>query len=129
MAGVAGSSKQQYPGARTNMPEVLNIIGTFQTNGAAPVRTFGRGYTVTQQGTGIYRVTFNINTPRMVAITAALIKASTSQTFLEVINLLATNNYIEFRVVNNAGTAVAPGAVGDLISFDANIMTVKLPVS
>jgi hypothetical protein len=129
MAGVSGSSKQQYPGARTNMPEVLNIIGTFQTNGAAPVRTFGRGFTVTQQGTGIYRVTFNINTPRMVAITAALIKAATSQTFLEVINLLATNNYIEFRVVNNVGTAVAPGAVGDLISFDANIMTVKLPVS
>jgi hypothetical protein len=128
MAGVSGASKQQYPGNRSNMPEVLNIIGTITTNGAAPTRTFGRGFVVTQQGTGLYRVAFNINTPRIVGVTAMLVKAAPSQTFLEIQDMLASNNYVTFRVVNNAGAAVAPGAVGDQITFDINVMTVKLPV-
>ena len=128
MAGVAGASKQQFPNSRVNMPETLEIVGTITTNGAAPTRTFGRGFVVTQQGTGIYRIAFNINTPRIVAVTGMLVKAATSATFLEVQDMLATNNYVTFRVVNASGTAVAPGAVGDQISFDIIVMTVKLPV-
>jgi hypothetical protein len=129
MPGTLGASKQQYPSTRSNMPEILRISGTFQTNGAAPVRTFGRGYTVTQQGTGLYRVTPNINTPRIVSAIGSLIKAATSVTSLEVQDMLSTNNYVTFRVINpTTGAAAAPGAVGDLIAFDIIVMTVKLPV-
>jgi len=128
MPGVINSSKQQFPGSRCNMPETLRIIGTITTNGAAPSRAAGRGYAVTQAGTGLYRIALNINTPRIVMATANLVKATVSQTYLEVQDMLATNNYVTFRVVNAAGTAVAPGAVGDQISFEIVIMTVKLPV-
>jgi hypothetical protein len=127
MAGVANSSKTQYPG-RVQMPETLEIVGSFQTNGASPVKITGKGYVVTQQGTGLYRIAFNINTPRIVAVTAMLVKAAPSATFLELQDMTATNNYVTFRVVNAAGTAVAPGAVGDLITFDVLVMTVKLSV-
>ena len=122
------SSKPQYPNGRVSMPETLEVIGTFTTNGAAPTRTFGKGFTVSQQGTGLYRVTFNYTTPRIVAVTANLVKASTSATFLEVQDMTASNNYVTFRVVNASGTAVAPGNTADQITFDILIMTVKLPV-
>lgn len=128
MAGTLNSSKAQHPAARSNMPEMLAIAGTITTNGAAPSRLRGRGYTVTQQGTGLYRITLNINTCRIVAVDGILIKATTSVTGLEVVDALETNNYVTFRVVNpTTGAAAAPGAVGDQISFVLWVMTVKLP--
>lgn len=128
MPGVLNSSKAQHPAARSNMPEMLAIAGIFVTNGATPSRSRGRGYVVTQQGTGLYRVTLNINTPRIVAVDGILIKAATSVTGLEVVDALETNNYVTFRIVNpTTGAAAAPGAVGDQISFVIWVMTVKLP--
>ena len=128
MAGTINSSKPQYLGSRTNLPEVLNMLGTFTTNGAAPAVVSGKGFVVTQQGTGLYRVKFNINSVKIVAVTAMLVKAGTSVTALEVVDMLAANNYVTFRVINpTTGAAAAPGAVGDQITFDINIMTVKLP--
>ena len=128
MPGVTNSSKAQHPAARSNLPEMLKISGSFQTNGAAPVRTTGKGYVVTQQGTGLYRVALNINSPRIVSALGMLVKAGTSATFLELQDVTATNNYVTFKVVNASGTVVAPGAVGDLITFEISIMTVKLSV-
>jgi len=55
-----------------------------------------------------------------------LIKAATSATFVECANALDANGYVDFRVVNASGAAVAPGAVGDEISFIIDIMTVRL---
>ena len=128
MAGLINSSKPQYPGGRSNQPEVLNMLGTITTNGASPSVAFGKGFTVTQQGTGLYRVKMNINTVKIIAVTAMLVKASTSVTALEVVDMLSANNYVTFRVINpTTGAAAAPGAVGDQITFDINIMTVKLP--
>jgi hypothetical protein len=128
MAGALASSKAQHPAARSNMPEMLTISGTINTNGASPSRAAGKGYVVTQQGTGLYRIALNINSPRIVSVKGLLIKATTSATFLELQDALATNNYVTFRVVNASGTAVAPGAVGDQISFDITIMVNKLSV-
>ncbi len=102
------------------------IEGTITTNGATPSVAFGKGFVVTQQGTGLYRIKPNINTARIISCTGVLIKAATSATFLELQDALAANNYVTFRVVNAAGTAVAPGAVGDQITFSLKVMTAKL---
>lgn len=128
MAGVANSSKPQTAAARSNMPEMLRIYGTFTTNGATPAVLKGRGYTVTQVSTGVYRVTLNINTPHIVSTQAMLIKATTSATFLEIVDQTSSNNYVTFRITDATGAAAAPGAVGDAVSFVIGVMTVKLPV-
>lgn len=127
MAGVANSSKPQQAAARSNLPELLKLSGSFTTNGAAPILTEGKGVVVTQQGTGLYRVKMNINTPRIVTATGLLVKSATSATFLELADKVSSNNYVTFRVVNASGTAVAPGATGDQITFEITVMTVRLP--
>jgi len=127
MAGVAGSSKPQYGGVRANQPELLLIKGRFATNGATPTINAGKGFVVTQQGTGLYRVKPNINTVKIVSAVGTLIKAATSATFLELVDTTSANNYVTFRVVDATGAAAAPGAVTDQIAFDISVMTVKLP--
>lgn len=128
MAGVANSSKPQHPAARSNLPELVTLYGTITTNGATPSVALGKGFVVTQQGTGLYRVKFNMNTPRIIAVAALLVKAAAgSATFLEVQDQTAANNYVTFRIVNAAGAAVAPGAVGDQITFAITVMALKLP--
>lgn len=127
MAGVANSSKPQFGGVRANQPELLLIKGRFATNGAAPTINAGKGFVVTQQGTGIYRVKPNINTVKIVSSTGMLVKAATSATFLELQDVTNSNNYVTFRVVDATGAAAAPGGVTDQISFSIDVMTVKLP--
>jgi len=129
MAGVLASSKAQHPAARSNLPEMLTISGTIVTNTTTPSRAAGKGYVVTNQGTGLYRIALNINTPRIVSVKGLLVKAAASATFLELQDMLSSNNYVTFRVVNASGTAVVPGATTDQISFDITVMTNKLSVT
>ncbi len=117
-----------------NLKEVQLIAGGLVTNGSTPSISKGKGFTVSQQGTGLYRVTFNKAVPRIVAALPALIKAATSDTQVEVLEMVdassTTTGYVTFRVVKTSdGTVVAPGAVGDIISFLIVCMAVKLPVT
>lgn len=118
----------QYPNKRSNLPEVLDIHGEIVTNGDSPSIHRGKGFEVSQEGTGIYRVTLNRKVGHIVTAVPYLVKASTSQTFVEVVSSDDSNNYVDFRVVNNAGTASAPGNVADRIGFKITVMAAKLPV-
>lgn len=110
-----------------NLPEVISIIGSIKTNGSSPSVVTGKGFTVSQVGTGLYRITFNKVVPRIITVLAQLLKASASDTQVEVVDQDPANLYVTFRVVKTSdGTAVAPGSVNDQINFVVHGMAAKL---
>lgn len=112
-----------------NLPEIVGIAGSLVTNGSTPSVNTGKGFTVSQVSTGVYRVTFNKTMPRIVSVLPSLVKAAASDTQVEVVDQDPANSYVTFRVVKTSdGTVVAPGAVGDIINFLILCMAVKLAV-
>lgn len=112
-----------------NLPELQLVVGSLVTNGSSPSVNTGKGFSVSQVSTGLYRVTFNKAVPHIVSATCSLVKASASDTQVEVVDMADANGYVTFRVVKTSdGTVVAPGAVGDLIAFSIWTMAVHLPV-
>jgi hypothetical protein len=125
---LASASFNLFPWNGGNLPYLTAICGSFQTNGASPVVLTGKGYTVTQVGTGLYRVAFNKYQPHIVSGSAELVKGSASDTDVELVDQADANQYVTWRVKNNTGAAVAPGNVADAITFIIITMAKKLPV-
>lgn len=125
---MASLSFNLFPLQGANLPTLSMVCGSFQTNGASPVILTGKGYTVTQVGTGLYRVAFNKYQPHIVAVSAEFVKGSASDTDVELVDQADANQYVTWRVKNNTGAAVAPGNVADAITFIIITMAKKLPV-
>lgn len=123
---MATTSQPKYRGVFFNQPDVYMVVGTIQT-AASPTRLKGKGYTVTKPGTGIFRVTFNQNQPKVMSAVGLLRQAAGAANFLKGPQTVDGNNFVDFRVENASGTATDPGT-GDEIHFMIAVATNKLSV-
>lgn len=116
--------RQEY----ANLPSSKLMFGTIITDSTTPTVKRGKGFTVSKNGTGGYRITLNRNPGRIVCAVGTLRKAAGTATFLTGTQLnTATPNIIDFRTENASGTAANAGNT-DEIDFIIVVLRDRLPV-
>jgi hypothetical protein len=91
---------------RARAEEMVVIAGSFPTDGSAVVGTaVGKGFTVTNPSTGVYRIAFTSDGtrkyPRIISVVGTLLSSNLG---LKVTSATASNGYVEFTA-HNAGVA------------------------
>jgi hypothetical protein len=119
-------SQPKYRGVFFNLGDAYCLAGSFVT-AASPARVKGKGYTVSKQATGIFRVTFNQKFPAVISAVGTLRKVAGGATFLTGPIHVAGDNFVDFRVENAAGAATDPPVAAN-IDFFIVLATNKLSV-
>ena len=111
-----------------NLPNLHFVVGRFilDTDGAdTPEIVAGKGFTVTRQGTGIYRVTFNKQV-KLVSIIPTIFAPSPSLVAShKAIN--NDNNYVDITTADYDGNLADGAQDVEGVDFVAVVMTAKLP--
>lgn len=123
---MATSSWPRYEKATVNLGNAHFLCGSLVT-AASPTVNKGKGFTVSKNGTGVFRVTFNQRQGGIVSAVGTLRQAAGAANFLKGPVWSNTNQYVEFRVENASGTAADPGT-SDVIDFIIVLKQDKLPL-
>lgn len=115
--------------ASENLPTRHNVVGTF-TIATPPVIIKGKGFTVTRQSQGVYRVTMNQKGGRILGADATLEFPDTTteaRFFRGTLIPGDANGYVDFVITDAAGAV--QDAVGlDRLHFMVRMMLTKQPV-
>lgn len=120
---MATASQPKYRGSFANLGDLYVLYGSLVT-AASPTRRKGKGFTVSKNGTGVFRVTLNQKFTGVISAVGTLRQAAGSANFLKGPVTVDANNYVEFRVENASGTATDPGT-SDNIDFIIVLSTNK----
>ncbi len=121
------ASQPKYRGSFKNLPDLYDLHGAVVT-AASPTRLKGKGFTVSKQGTGVFRITFNQKMVTVISAIGFLRKSAGEAVWLSGPQYVAGNNYVDFRVENSSATATDPN-VADVIEFTITVATNKLSVT
>lgn len=122
------AARSRYAVVYCNMPDVEFLVGEF-TVATPPVIVTGKGYSVTRQSQGVFRVTPNQEVGHFIGPTANLCKlnATTEARFLNGVVTADGNNYVDFRIEDATGAA-QDGTATDTIKFNIPMMINRLPI-
>lgn len=112
-----------------NLPTMMFITGLIAL-AASPTIVQGKGFTCSKTSTGIFRITFNQQAPRILAPIGSYIlaAATTEARFLRGWLLpVDSNNYVE-AVFTDAAGAVADPNVANFLGFTLPIMLTRQSV-
>jgi hypothetical protein len=106
------ASFPEYVKLFSTLPETLLIPGRVLLDNTTPTVVAGKGFTVSKNGTGVYRITLNKNMGRIVVALPSY--TGTDARLVKKVAHVEGRNYVEFRFENTSAAAAEPGATGEL---------------